>query len=55
MAGGAGLYTLRPGQSEWTLVRSSEDLGLADITRLALSPDGKRLALVARTGGPDSP
>ena len=54
MASGAALYTLRPGESEWTLVRSFEDLGLADITRLALSPDGKRLALVARADGPDS-
>ena len=55
MASNSKLLALRPGDSEWTLVHSFEDLGLADITRLAVSPDGKRLALVATGDEPHSP
>ena len=54
MASGAALYALRPGEADWTLVRSFEGLGLAGITRLALSPDGTRLAVVATADEPDS-
>jgi hypothetical protein len=35
------------GESEWTRVASLEDYGLKNITRMAISPNGKKLAIVA--------
>lgn len=35
------------GKSEWTKVASLDEYGIKDITRMAISPDGKKLALVA--------
>jgi len=37
------------GDSEWTRVASLEEYGLKNITRMAVSPNGKKLALVAET------
>jgi len=54
MAANSELYTRRPGESDWTLAHSFKELGLVDITRLAFSPDGQRLALVAKRGEPGS-
>lgn len=34
------------GESEWTRVASLEDYGLKNITRMAISPNGKKLAIV---------
>src|SRR5690606_3698202 len=34
------------GEPEWTRVASVEEFGIKNISRMAISPDGKRLALV---------
>ncbi len=34
------------GESEWTRVASLEEFGIKNITRMAISPDGKKLAVV---------
>jgi dipeptidyl aminopeptidase/acylaminoacyl peptidase len=44
---GAKLVTWHAGASAWTDVIDLRSAGLSDITRLAVSPDGKWLALVA--------
>ncbi len=54
MPNSSELFSLGPGETEWTLAHSFKDAGLADITRIALSPDGKRLALVAKGGEPET-
>jgi Tol biopolymer transport system component len=47
-AKGSQLYQYTPGQgSDWTLIADLADKGIKGITRLAISPDGKRIALVA--------
>ena len=50
MARGAKLYALRPGAAgqDWREVADFSSDGLSEITRLAVSPRGDRLALVAR-------
>ncbi|HEV2765758.1 MAG TPA: hypothetical protein VGV38_22425, partial [Pyrinomonadaceae bacterium] len=49
MAKGAKLFMRRLGaNADWTEVADFAADGLKDITRLALSPGGDRLALVAR-------
>jgi len=47
MAHGGILYAWRRGQSAWTEVASLERMGLTGVTRLAVSPRGNWLALVA--------
>jgi len=47
MAHGGILYSWRRGQSGWTEVASLERMGLTGVTRLAVSPRGNWLALVA--------
>ncbi|MDP2686119.1 MAG: hypothetical protein Q8O62_02795 [Aequorivita sp.] len=37
------------GESEWTRVASLEEYGLKNITRMAVSPDGKKLAVVGES------
>ena len=37
------------GDSEWTRVASLEEYGLKNITRMAISPNGKKLAIVAES------
>lgn len=37
------------GESEWTRVASLEDYGLKNITRMAISPNGKKLAIVTES------
>ena len=44
---GADMYTWRRGDSEWKRAESLERLSLRRVSRLALSPDGKWIALVA--------
>ena len=51
MGDGSKLYAWSPA-SEWTEIADFSDLGVAGITRLAVSPDGGRIAIVAnRPGG----
>ena len=51
MGDGSRLFAWSEG-SEWTEVADFSDLGVAGITRLAVSPDGSRIAIVAnRPGG----
>jgi hypothetical protein len=47
MAHGGILYSWRRGQSGWIEVASLERMGLTGVTRLAVSPRGNWLALVA--------
>jgi hypothetical protein len=47
MARGGLLYSWRRGQREWTEVASLERLSLSGVTRLAVSPKGDYLAIVA--------
>lgn len=37
------------GESEWNVVASVEEFGIKNCTRLAISPNGKKLAIVAET------
>jgi hypothetical protein len=47
-AEGSKLYQMMPGKdTEWTLLADLADRGVKGITRLAVSPDGKQIALVA--------
>ncbi len=41
------LYRWRPGEPDWTPVANLAAFGLADVTRLAVSPQGDRIAIVA--------
>jgi hypothetical protein len=41
------LYRWRSGEPNWTVVANLGALGLRNVTRLAVSPKGDRLALVA--------
>ena len=47
MGSGSSLYALRSGASGWHPVADFAGAGLDQITRLAVSPDGRRLAVVA--------
>jgi hypothetical protein len=47
MARGTALYAWKRGQSAWTEVASLQLLSLSGVTRLAVSPRGDYLALVA--------
>ncbi len=49
MADGSKVFAFRPGQDDdWVEIADFAGEGLTEITRLAVSPRGKRLALVAR-------
>jgi hypothetical protein len=48
MAVDSTVYQWRSGETSWRVVADLGAFGLHDISRLALSPDGRRLALVAR-------
>jgi len=41
------LYRWRPGEPDWMPVANLAAFGLRDVTRLAVSPQGDRLAMVA--------
>ena len=47
MASGTKIWAWRDGAAGWTEVGDFASAGLTKITRLAASPDGKWLALVA--------
>jgi dipeptidyl aminopeptidase/acylaminoacyl peptidase len=46
-ASGTKLYTLRPKETSWSVAADLAADGIANITRLAISPDGHWLAVVA--------
>lgn len=50
MARDSHLFRWRPGEEGWTEIARFTDPALAGITRLAVSPDGARLALVSDEG-----
>jgi hypothetical protein len=47
MGSGSALYTWDAEANTWTPLRDLAAFGIADITRLAASPDGRHLAVVA--------
>jgi hypothetical protein len=47
MAHGGSLYAWKSGQAEWRVVADLGALGLKNVSRLAVSPKGDRIALVA--------
>ncbi len=47
MAHGGTLYSWRTGESQWTAAADLAALGLAGVSRLAVSPRGDRIAIVA--------
>ena len=49
-ASGSRLFILRPGHREWEQVVDLAADGISDVTRLALSPNGRWLAVVADDG-----
>lgn len=49
-AGGSRIYRLKLPSRNWTVVEDLAPRGIRSITRLALAPDGNRLALVADDG-----
>jgi dipeptidyl aminopeptidase/acylaminoacyl peptidase len=51
MASGSRVFVQRKGDAAWREVADLASAGLATITRLAVSPDGRRLALVAELPG----
>ena len=48
MAAGSTIYRWRAGDADWSVVAHLDGFGLHDVTRLAVSPDGNRLAIVAQ-------
>jgi hypothetical protein len=48
MAVDSTVYRWRSGETSWRVVADLGAFGVRDISRLAVSPDGRRLALVAR-------
>jgi len=48
MAKESSVYILNPEIKNWTLVADLKNEGVNSITRVAISPDGKRLAVVAK-------
>jgi hypothetical protein len=49
MSRGGTLYACRRGSAEWTAVFDLTSLGLTSVSRLAVSPAGDRIALVAQS------
>src|SRR5205085_9421867 len=54
-ASGNRLLRWRRGDSDWIEVATFTEAGLQNITRLAVSPDGSRLALVGAEPAPPRP
>ncbi|HUG41198.1 MAG TPA: hypothetical protein VMM12_11970 [Longimicrobiales bacterium] len=55
-AHGTGIYQWESGGTgTWRLVADMAEAGLGRVTRLAVSPDGRRLAVVVDRDGPDHP
>lgn len=50
-ASGSKLYAWRTGDSDWKEIADFTSAGLASITRLAVSPDGRMLVMVAESPG----
>ena len=49
------LYIFRPGKDvDWAEVASLKKYGISNITRVAVSPDGKKLAVVGEAGKPEN-
>jgi hypothetical protein len=48
MAVDSTMYRWRSGEPDWTFVANLAPFGLRDVSRLAVSPQGDRLAIVAR-------
>ena len=48
MAGGSSIFLMNPSTKKWTELADLKSEGITGITRVAISPDGKRLALVAK-------
>jgi len=48
MAKESSVYILNPEIKNWTLFADLKNEGVNSITRVAISPDGKRLAVVAK-------
>lgn len=48
MAAGSAIYRWRPGDADWSVVAHLDVFGLHEVTRLAVSPDGHRLAIVGQ-------
>lgn len=48
MAVNSTVYRWRIGEPDWTVVDNLEAFGLRDLSRLAVSPKGDRLAIIAR-------
>lgn len=51
MAEGSALYAFRPGDADWRLVGDFDQPGLARITRISVSSDGRRIAVVGEPAG----
>ena len=51
-AAGSRIYRMRLPDTTWVLVDDLTEKGIRSISRLAISPDGSRLALVANDGEP---
>lgn len=53
--GGSKLFAWKPGTAEWEEIADLAPAGLTSITRLAISPRGDRIAIVAIPDSPDTP
>ena len=53
--GGSKLFRLKPGGSDWEEIADLSTAGLTSITRLAVSPRGDKIAIVAIPDAPDTP
>jgi len=48
MAAGSTIYRWRAGDGDWSVMSHLDSFGLRDVTRLAVSPKGDRIAIVAQ-------
>ena len=55
MGSDGALYCWRPGMDAWRLMADFSAHGVTNITRLAIDPAGRRLALVGDEPTPESP
>jgi WD40 repeat protein len=53
MARGTTVFACRPDSTEWSEAARFDEAGIGAITRMAVSPNGDRIALVADEPGPD--
>lgn len=51
-AAGSRIYRMRLPDTAWVMIEDLSERGIGRISRLAISPDGSRLAIVADDGGP---